>query len=119
MAGHREHVLPGGYVRGICLHKAITVARRRTLERQMWGRVTARATAAADGLPDESSRFWDEVRRLPRRQAQVVALYYALDLPVAEVADILDCAEGTVKAHLHRARAALAESMGVPGEEPS
>ncbi len=110
---------PAGYVRGICLHKAVTVARRRTLERQMLGRITARATVAADGLPDDSSQFWEEVRRLPRRQAQAVALYYALDLPVTEVADILDCAEGTVKAHLHRARVSLAASMGVPGEDPS
>ncbi len=110
---------PVGYVRGICLHKAVTVARRRTLERQVWGRVAVRSTAAADGLPPDSSHFWDAVRRLPRRQAQVVALYYALDLPVGEVADVLDCAEGTVKAHLHRARSALAVSLAMPGEDGS
>jgi outer membrane protein assembly factor BamB len=41
------------------------------------------------------------VRSLPRRQAQVVALHYLGDLPVAEIARVLGCAEGTVKAHLH------------------
>ena len=37
---------PAGYVRGICLHKAVSVTRRRNLERQILGRLTAcRATA--------------------------------------------------------------------------
>src|SRR5215218_8820147 len=34
---------PAGYVRGICLHKAVSVTRRRTLERQILGRLTPRA----------------------------------------------------------------------------
>jgi RNA polymerase sigma-70 factor (ECF subfamily) len=40
-----------------------------------------------------------------------MALHYALDLPVADVAEVLGCAEGTVKVHLHRARAALADTL--------
>ena len=65
------------------------------------------------GADDE---FWREVRQLPRRQAQVTALFYALDLSVADIAATLDCAEGTVKAHLFRARTVLAERL-LPDEE--
>ena len=102
---------PAGYVHGIVLHKAVSAARRRTRERQVWGRFCAQRVAHVEELPAESSRFWDQVRMLPRRQAQVVALHYALDLPVAEVAQVLDCAEGTVKVHLHRARQSLAATF--------
>ena len=37
----------------------------------------------------------------------VVTLYYLRDLPVDEVAKILDMPAGTVKTHLHRSRATL------------
>jgi RNA polymerase sigma-70 factor (ECF subfamily) len=62
-------------------------------------------------MADEHEAFWAEVRRLPRRQAQVIALHYMYDLGAAEVASTLGCAEGTVKAHLSRARSVLAERV--------
>jgi RNA polymerase sigma-70 factor, ECF subfamily len=99
---------PAGYVRGICTHKAVSVARRLMAERRALRRMESRPVAVVEQVPDDSARFWAEVRRLPRRQAQAVALYYALDLPVTEVAATLGCAEGTVKAHLSHARAELA-----------
>ena len=51
------------------------------------------------------------MRALPRRQAQVVALFYVDDRSVADIALVLECAEGTVKAHLHKARGALAVAL--------
>jgi RNA polymerase sigma-70 factor (ECF subfamily) len=41
----------------------------------------------------------------------VIALHYLEDLSVVEVARVLGCAEGTVKAHLHNGRAALARRL--------
>lgn len=58
-------------------------------------------------LPSDLEQFWGLVRQLPGRQAQAVALFYADDLPVVEVARVMGCAEGTVKAHLHAARERL------------
>ena len=55
--------------------------------------------------------FWDHVRRLPRRQAQSVALRYVCDLEVAEIARTLGCSEGSVKVHLSRAREALSVQL--------
>lgn len=46
-----------------------------------------------------------------RRQAQAVALHYHSDLSVADVATAMGCAQGTVKAHLHAARRALAAAL--------
>ena len=69
-------------------------------------------------LPGEHALFWEAVRSLPRRQAQVVALYYLEDCPVKEIAETLDCAEGTVRATLHQARGRLYQRLQLPGEEP-
>ena len=65
--------------------------------------------------PDDE--FWKAVRTLPKRQAQAIALHYLEDLPIAEIAEILECAEGTVKVHLHKGRKGLATKLGVDREE--
>jgi RNA polymerase sigma-70 factor, ECF subfamily len=41
----------------------------------------------------------------------VIALHYLEDLSVVEVARVLGCVEGTVKAQLHNGRAALARRL--------
>jgi DNA-directed RNA polymerase specialized sigma24 family protein len=40
-----------------------------------------------------------------------VALYYFQDLSVQQTATVLGCAEGTVKAHLAKARRTLARQL--------
>jgi RNA polymerase sigma-70 factor (ECF subfamily) len=47
------------------------------------------------------------VARLPRRQREVITLYYLADLTVAEVAAVLRISESSVKTHLGAARSAL------------
>ena len=68
-------------------------------------------------LPGEHALFWEAVRSLPRRQAQVVALYYLEDCPVKEVAETLGCAEGTVRATLHQARGRLHQRLRLSEED--
>jgi RNA polymerase sigma-70 factor (sigma-E family) len=58
------------------------------------------------------------LRRLPRRQRQVVVLRYLADWPELEVADALGCSPGTVKSHASRGLAHLRhhlEDKGVRG----
>jgi RNA polymerase sigma-70 factor (ECF subfamily) len=64
----------------------------------------------------DSIDVWGAVRQLPRRQAQVVALTYLHDLSRRQVAEVLGCAEETVKTHLDRARVTLAERLEHPGD---
>lgn len=108
---------PAGYVRGICAHQAVSLVRRRLAERRALRRVADRTVAFVEPLTVGGEQFWAEVRRLPRRQAQAAALFYALDLPVSEVAVALGCAEGTVKVHRSRARAQLATRFGSMEEQ--
>ena len=49
--------------------------------------------------------------RLPEIQREVLTMFYFQDRNIAEVAQMLDLPEGTVKSHLHRARRALGEMM--------
>ena len=82
------------------------------LVRVAFGERPALTEISADG-----GEFWDAVRSLPRRQAQVVALFYLEDRPVAEIAEILEIAPGTVKKHLFDGRQALARLLGLGEEE--
>lgn len=51
------------------------------------------------------------VRALPQRQRDCTVLRFYLDLTDTEIADTLGISPGSVKTHLHRARAALAETL--------
>ena len=62
--------------------------------------------------PPEVDEVLDAVARLPMRQRAAVVLHYFDGYSVAEVAEILECAEGTAKAHLHKARTSLARMLG-------
>jgi RNA polymerase sigma-70 factor, ECF subfamily len=102
--------VPAAWVRRVCANRCVSTLRRRGVESRALLRLRSRREEpVAMGAGHEA--FWAEVRRLPRRQAQVIALHYIYDLGVADVAATLGCAEGTVKVHLSRARSALAERM--------
>ena len=99
------------WVRRVATNIAISGTRRRIAEVRALIRVgLPRSPAPTLELPD--AELWAAVRRLPPRQAQVVALRYVEDLPAADIASVLGCAEATVRVHLHRAHAALARQLG-------
>ena len=56
-----------------------------------------------------------EIEALPEKQRAVVTLYYLEERPTEEVAAMLGMPVNTVKTHLHRARARLAERLAVAG----
>jgi RNA polymerase sigma-70 factor, ECF subfamily len=96
---------PGAWVRRAVINLAASRWRRQ--------RTAARSMLRLTGRPDtedpsaDAQAVWEAVRSLPRRQAEVIALYYGCDLAVDEIAETLDCAPGTVRTHLVRGREAL------------
>lgn len=54
------------------------------------------------------------LKRLPDAQRRAVVLHHLGELPVAEIARIEQCPEGTVKARLSRGRATLATLLASP-----
>jgi RNA polymerase sigma-70 factor, ECF subfamily len=109
---------PGAWVRQVCANRAVSMLRRRSAEARALVRLRGRRDVPPP-LSENSETFWAEVRRLPRRQAQSVALFYIYDFGVADVAATLGCSEGSVKVHLSRGRAALARRLGDVVEELS
>lgn len=60
---------------------------------------------------DRLRRVAAAVRTLPRRQRDCVVLHYFADLSEAAVAQTLGVTAGSVKTHLHRARASLSDAL--------
>ena len=68
--------------------------------------------SGADDAPLQGSELLRElVDGLPERYRRALTLFYYEDKSVGEVARMLGMPEGTVKTHLSRARAALAEQL--------
>lgn len=109
---------PGAWVRRVVANLSVSAFRRRLVEAKSLARIARgdRDRPSAE-LPSEDAEFWDVVRSLPRRQSQAVALHYLEDLPVSEVAAILDMAPGTVKKHLFDGRRELAQRLRIEEDE--
>ena len=107
----RSYSVPEAWLRRAVANRSVSRWRRLASESRALIRIAHRPERAGElelGLDDE---FWAAVRALPRRQAEVVTLHYLEDRTVDEIAAVLDIAAGTVKVHLHRARAALAAAL--------
>jgi RNA polymerase sigma-70 factor (ECF subfamily) len=108
---------PRAFVRRVVVNAAVSHRRRAAAEARALVRLVAGQRPAPAVLGPDAAAFWRLVRALPRRQAQVTALFYLEDRSIEDIATVLGCAEATVKVHLHRARAALARRLDVPGGE--
>ena len=108
---------PAAWVRKVVANMAVSSVRRRVSEARALFRLRSNQRPAVTFIAAEHVEVWATVRTLPRNQAIAIALHYLEDWPLAKIADALDCAEGTVKSHLHRGRLALADRLGVADEE--
>jgi RNA polymerase sigma-70 factor (sigma-E family) len=86
--------------------------------RRPWARVALSgwgppepSPSARDGV-DEALVLRSALARVPRRQQAVIVLRYLCDLPVDEVAAVLQCSPGTVKSQSARGLATLRELIG-------
>lgn len=60
-------------------------------------------------LPRELDETWHLLDRLPARQRQALVLRFYADLPLTEVAEALQCREGTAKSLVRRGLARMKE----------
>ena len=101
----RHYDDPVGWVRRVALNLLHDDHRRATRKRRAIAALAAETPVAAD--PPEPDGLADLLAELPRQQRIAVALYYVDGLSVAEAAEAMGVAEGSVKSHLHDARRRL------------
>lgn len=103
---------PEGWAYRVGLNLANSHYRRRAAERRANAR--QEPTPLAVDPPDaaDAVAVRQAVTMLPKRQRAALVLRYYVDLPVADTAELLGCAPGTVKALTHQALVALRASVG-------
>lgn len=102
---------PGGWVRRVVSNRSVSWYRRRLAEAKALMKAAAGVRTALPVLEPESDELWQAVRRLSKRQAQVIALTYLEDLSLEQVSDLLGISVPTVGTHLRRGREALANTL--------
>ena len=107
---------PGAWVRRVIANASTSWWRRRSTELRLLARLHGEPVVDPELRPHDEDVL-DAVRRLPRRQRQVIALTLLEDRSIAETAEILGCGEETVRTHLRRGRRALAEMLGLTEDD--
>lgn len=74
--------------------------------------VDADPALPADVALDQRERIERMLAALTPLQRSVVTMFYLENFSIAEIAEIVEQAEGTVKSHLHRARQRMIEASG-------
>lgn len=112
----------------------LTIARRLSINR---GRSDGRAVATDqwDWVPDDQQAGPDQpavqmeesqllrrrldaaIKQLTPAQRQALLLFHQQELNVQQVAEVMELPVGTVKSHLHRARAAMRKLLGPMPED--
>jgi RNA polymerase sigma-70 factor (sigma-E family) len=109
----REPDRAAGYLRATVVNLARGRNRRRLVALRH-AEVTLPAFVAVEDAVvegDERRRVAATLRTLPDRQRECLVLRYWLELSDAEIGRALGISAGSVKTHLHRARAAVAEKL--------
>ncbi|WP_158564320.1 SigE family RNA polymerase sigma factor [Jiangella anatolica] len=106
----------GGYARRVLINRHLSLGRRlqrlRARQNLMMGGDPA-AEAPRDAAIDAQADLRRALLTLGPRQRAVVVLRYYLDLPDAQVAEILNCSPATVRSQAHRALATLRNSVEI------
>ncbi|QZY27600.1 RNA polymerase sigma factor [Nocardioides coralli] len=106
---------PEGWLRTVAVRRLVSRFRRREVARRGLQRLRAAPPTQSAGPVADGIDLDRALARLPISQRAAVVLHHGLDLPVSEVAALLDVPVGTVKSRLQRARLALADLLGDAG----
>jgi RNA polymerase sigma-70 factor (ECF subfamily) len=107
---------PGAWVRRVVANLSASSFRRARSEAKAVARLALGRGPETLELSADDGEFWRAVRSLPRRQSQVVALFYLEDWSIDQVAEVLEIAPGTVKKHLYDGRRTLARRLRLEEE---
>ena len=116
-AGLRDPEASEAYLRSAVLNRCRSWVRRQVTSRApkplMLVREQEQSAEDATIGRDEVGSLVAVMRTLARRQREVLACRYVLELSIAETAQLLQISEGSVKAHAHRGLQALEKRIEV------
>jgi len=106
---------PEAWLRTVAMNLARSRHRRRALFDRLSrsGRIVGPSSVPA--MSADHVALVAALQRLPRQMREAVVLHHIADLPVVDVARVLDCSVDAVKARLVRGRRALAQDLGRDG----
>jgi len=106
----RLHERPEGWVSRVAANQAIDRYRRRRRQPH----IPAGPLGVVDARLGERGDLVAALRKLPRRQREVVVLRYLADFSEADVALALGCSVGAVKSQASRGLSSLRRHLGAP-----
>ena len=111
--GLRQQSSALDYARSAVLNNCRSVLRRRLVARRHEPRIAGPAPYGTDAAValEQRSELVDAFRALPRRQREVLALRYYLDMSVADTAATLHISESAVRSTASRGLAGLARVL--------
>lgn len=101
---------PAAWVRRVVTNRCVSSGRRHLTQLRVIARLRRERGVDLE-LAADTEQIWALVRGLPKRQAQTLALAFAEDLSVHQIAETLGIGEESVRTHLRRGRATLAEKL--------
>jgi RNA polymerase sigma-70 factor, ECF subfamily len=116
LAGYDGRAALSSWIYAITRNRCLTALERRKGADSLSDHAIAEEVAglaSGDESPsgDRAEQLRALVELLPERLRRTLVLYYFEERSTSEVAAMLGCPEGTVKTHLHRARAVLADEL--------
>lgn len=109
----RRMASPHAWLSSVGVNLARSWWRRRYAEQRAHRRLGPARRDVPDPEPSDAVAVRRAVAALPGRQRAALVLRYYGGLSVAETAEALDCAEGTVKSLTHKAIAALRTTLDI------
>ena len=104
---------PGAWVRRVVANRSVSWFRRQGAERRALARMARPGPGLDLELEAQIQEVWRAVRRLPKRQAQVVALVHFDGMSIVDAGNTIGCGYETARTHLKRGRKTLAAILGV------
>lgn len=101
---------PDLWVRRVLINRSVDLARRQHRYAALLPELRRGRHASVLG---ETVAYWEAVAALPRQRANVVTLRSAAELTTAEIAEVLEIPDSTVRWHLSEARKALRARLGL------
>ncbi len=113
---------PQGKFRAYLYRIGVNLLRSQERRKQRWRLITARFLSANGDRPEPAAstrllgherdrKVADAVARLPQRFRAPIVLFNIEGWSYREIADALDCREGTVKSRIHRGRQLLRREL--------